>query len=420
MTILEKEIFRLNDYDSKSFITKKRAVEILDTAPEFKKELLKVSGYNDKVLEVLKIGNAKQLIDAIEIIDSQCVKIDIISKIKDVRLHKLLESEKALFEIFSIDNNFILKNNKSDVLEAETRYDAKTDILDYYNFSKFANYCRDLEYEDLVGVIKKYLQSKNVDNNEQRKLRLLYKNDDRKFFIRALTSIQDYKNFGVNFSVFVALMALGKYVESSKNEVFIDNFSVDDSAVYVSFSFLGDTVIDNNMSLSFSLILENDEIKRSAVSFNGMFKLNITREKRTSEIYIKPRGLRKTDNSYPVDLLNYQHRGTVNNVFEKLQDLPKLIDHFINQVSSDAKRISTITHPDDVRKFIGDKVKFSKKPEFRQYKDKIFRKLMSVSVDNTFKLFDLLREVEELFEHDDIVSLNFWRTKLYEALVERN
>jgi hypothetical protein len=67
-----------------------------------------------------------------------------------------------------------------------------------------------------------------VDNNEERSLRLVYKYDDEKFYIRALTSSKDYKDFGINFSVFVALVALGRYVEESKNDVFIDNYVVDD------------------------------------------------------------------------------------------------------------------------------------------------------------------------------------------------
>tara|TARA_X000000368_G_scaffold349207_1_gene289207 strand:- start:49 stop:174 length:126 start_codon:yes stop_codon:yes gene_type:complete len=40
-------------------------------------------------------------------------------------------------------------------------------------------------------------------------------------------------------------------------------------------------------------------------------------------------------------------------------------------------------------------------------------------VSTTFSLFELLRDVEELFEHDDIISINFWRKKLYEALIDR-
>ncbi len=43
---------------------------------------------------------------------------------------------------------------------------------------------------------------------------------------------------------------------------------------------------------------------------------------------------------------------------------------------------------------------------------------MGISVDSTFKLFELFREVEDLFEHDDIISRDFWRMKLYEALIE--
>jgi hypothetical protein len=167
------------------------------------------------------------------------------------------------------------------------------------------------------------------------------------------------------------------------------------------------------------LILENDEIKRSAVSFNGIFKLKWEEDDKKSEIFLKPTGVKKDDKNHPVDLLTYQHRGNVEGVFEKIKKLPDLIDFFINQVSEDAKRISNIQNPDDVRKFIKDKVKNSRKAEFQVYKNEILKKLMSISVDNTFKLFELLREVEDLFEHEDIISINFWRTKLYEALIKK-
>ena len=41
-----------------------------------------------------------------------------------------------------------------------------------------------------------------------------------------------------------------------------------------------------------------------------------------------------------------------------------------------------------------------------------------MEVNSVFGLFDLLRKVEELFG-DDIKSKNFWRQKLYDALINR-
>lgn len=419
MEIIKNNHRKFEEFESSSYITTKELVGTMDAAPEYKEDLIKLFGYKDDKVEVLKVGNARQLLESIKMIDSQCKKIDILTKIKDIQIKKLLESEKAIFELSSIKHPFILKTNKSDLLEAETRYDAKNDILDYYSFAKFANYCRDNDYGDLVGFVKDYLKQKNVDNDDVGKLRLLYSNEEEKFYIRALVSSAGYKDFGVNFSVFVALMALGQYVESSQNEVYISEYLVNESKIYISFSFQERKVVGKDMSLSFSLILENDEIKRNAVSFNGLFKLTFFEGEKASEIFIRPEGFKDSETAYPVDLLNYKHSGSVKTVFEKIQALPKLIDHFIGQVSSDAQKIASITHPDDVRELIWRNVKNSKKAEFQQYKGAILNKLASISVDSVFKLFEVLRSVDELFEHDDVVSVNFWRTKLYNALVNK-
>lgn len=417
--IIESTTRTFEDYDTQSFVNTKQLLKILEKRDEFKDKLISTFDIQEDITKVIKIGNSKSLIDSILETDSKCHKIDIDTSVKDIHLKKMLEAEKAEFQIFNVKNNYVLANNQSDILLGETTYSAKNDILDYYNFSKFANYCRDKDFGDLIDTIKEYLNNKNSSNTEQKSLRLVHKLEDNKYYIRALTSTSGYKDFGINFSVFVALIALGDYVEKSDHEIYINKFKVDDSHIYVSFALKNEVKVNDKITLSFNLILENDEIKRSAVSFNGIFKLKWEENDKKSEIYLKPTGVKKDDNNHPVDLLRYQHRGDVQGVFDKIQKLPDLIDFFITQVSNDAKRISKISHPDDVRKFIRDKVKNSRKSEFQVYKNDILKKLMSISVSNTFKLFELLREVEDLFEHDDIISINFWRTKLYESLIAK-
>ncbi|MAC94756.1 MAG: hypothetical protein CMC96_04565 [Flavobacteriales bacterium] len=400
-------------------MTTTKLLKTLEKRIEFKDKLISTFKVEEDKPQVIKIGNSKSLIDSILEVDSKCHKVDINAQIKDIHLKKMLEAEKAEFEIFNISDEYILKNNQSDLLIGETTYTAKSDLLDYYSFSKFANYCRDKDFSDLIDTIKEYLFSKNSANTDQKSLRLVHKFEDDKYYIRALTSTNGYQDFGINFSVFVALVALADYVEKSNNEIYINKYKVDDSHIYVSFALRNEFKVNEKITLSFNLVLENDEIKRNAVSFNGIFKLRWEESDKKSEIYLKPTGVKKEDKNHPVDLLTYQHRGNVQGVFDKIQKLPDLIDFFISQVSEDAKRISRISHPDDIRKFIRDKVKNSRKAEFQTYKKDILNKLMSVSVTNTFKLFELLREVEDLFEHDDIVSINFWRTKLYESLIEK-
>lgn len=410
---------RFSDFEVDSFVTTKKLIKILERRNQFKDDLISIFDVPEDETGVIQVGNSRSLLDAIFQLENICRKIDINVQIKDIYLKKMLEAEKAEFEIYHITDNYLIKNNKSNVLIAETTYSAKNDILEYYNFSKFANYCRDKEFSDLIDIIKNYLKKENEDNVDERSLRLVHVFNEGKYYIRAITSSDVYQDFGINFSIFVALMALDKYVKDSKKEIYINNYRIDESHVYVSFALKKEFRISDNVSLSFNLVLENDEIKRGAVSFNGIFKLTWKEDDKESEVYLKPRGVKKDDRINPVDLLSYSHRGKVQNVFEKVQKLPDLIEFFVNQVSDDAKRISDISHPDDIRKFIRDKVKNSKKAEFTVYKQQVLNKLMSISVTNTFTLFKLLREVEDLFEHDDIISLNFWRSKLYEALIDR-
>lgn len=417
--ILDRQSKKFNDYASDSFITQKQLLSLLSRQPQFKEELVNLFQIDENKTEVLQIGNSKFLIESLLFLDSQCEKIDINSKVKNVQLKKMLQDEKAIFEIFKITDTEIIKKNKSDLLEVETAYSAKQDMLDYYSFSKFANYLRDKESEDLIDVIKKYLKQKNADNPDSKSLRLLYKKSEDKFYLRTVTSIDNYQDFGLNFSVFVALIALSRYVTESQSKIYIDNYVADDSNLYVSFSLSGGKPINKNLSINFNLILENDEIKRNAVSFNGVFKLTYNDGKKNSEIYIKPKGVKKEDVAFPVDLLTYKHTGNTKSVFDKIKDLPDLIDFFITQVSEDAKNISEIKNPKDVRLHLAKKIKYSKKAEFKKYKDSVFNKLMKITVDNTFNLFEIFREIDELFENEDVISRDYWREKLYESLIEK-
>jgi hypothetical protein len=417
--ILERTTQGFKDYSKDTFVSTTSLIKLLEKKGEFKEDLLRIFKVDEEKTEVFKIGNSKSLIDAIRSLDTQCEKIDISKERKYIYLKKMLEVEKAIFEIFNITDDFILKTNRSDLLEVETKYSAKSDLLEYYNFSRFANYCRDNEYEDLIEIIKDYLRVKNSENNEKVNLRLVYKYDENKYYLRAITSTRDYRDYGINFSVFVALVSLSRYVVKNKNEIYIEHYSVSDSEIYVAFRFSNEIKLKDDLFLAVSLILENDEIKRSAVSFNGVCKLRYLDKDKQSEIYIKPKGLKKEGRNYEVDILTYPHRGSVEKVYEKIEELPIVIEEFINQVSEDAPKIASIKNPDDVRKLIATKVNYSKKKEFQEFKERIFKMLMKITVDNTFQLFELLREVDELFEHNDVVSRDFWRTKLYETLIQR-
>lgn len=147
MILENKEAKTFEDYSTNSFITSKQLLSLIENKDEFKEDLIEIFQIDENKIDVLKVGNSKFLLDSLLNIDSQCEKIDIITKIKNLNLKKMLNEEKALFEIFEITDSFILKENKSDSLLAETRYSAKSHLVGFTKDKK--------KVQDLISEIKK-------------------------------------------------------------------------------------------------------------------------------------------------------------------------------------------------------------------------------------------------------------------------
>lgn len=408
-----------NDYDSESFVNVRQLTELW-MKDQLKEDLFELYSLQNKVSEPIKIGHSKSLIAALNTLDGQCKKIDIDTEVRNVFLDKMLDNEKAIFDILGINDKFILdKNKSSDLLKTETAYSAKNDLLDIFSLSKFANYCNGNEYEDLIEKINSYLKEKNINNTNPLKLRLIYRNEDGKFFVRAYTSANGYKDFGINFSIFVALMAINKYTAKTKEEFFVENYVINDSKLHISFRKKSETELNKNLSLRFGLTLENDEIKRNAVSFNGVFTLVYKKDGKQSEVVVRPKGMKSDEESFPTDLLTYRHQGKVETILERVEKLPQLIEKYINQISKEAKDITEKKNPDSIRELIAKKIKDGRKVEFKTHKQEVLKELNRITVDNMFKLFELLGSIEKLFDQEDVVSVDYWRSKLYEALIEK-
>lgn len=408
-----------NYYDSESFVNVRQLTELW-MKDQLKEDLFELYSLQNKVSEPIKIGHSKSLIAALNTLDGQCKKIDIDTEVRNVFLDKMLDNEKAIFDILGINDKFILdKNKSSDLLKTETAYSAKNDLLDIFSLSKFANYCNGNEYEDLIEKINSYLKEKNINNTNPLKLRLIYRNEDGKFFVRAYTSANGYKDFGINFSIFVALMAINKYTAKTKEEFFVENYVINDSKLHISFRKKSETELNKNLSLRFGLTLENDEIKRNAVSFNGVFTLVYKKDGKQSEVVVRPKGMKSDEESFPTDLLTYRHQGKVETILERVEKLPQLIEKYINQISKEAKDITEKKNPDSIRELIAKKIKDGRKVEFKTHKQEVLKELNRITVDNMFKLFELLGSIEKLFDQEDVVSVDYWRSKLYEALIEK-
>ena len=394
------------------------AIAVLSRDNEYVDKILECFSVDKTKEKVIQIGNVKNLLEDIFDLDSMAEKKDLRVKVRDIVLDKMLEDEAALFTLYGISDLDLVKKLHADHIQVESRYSAKNDVLEIHKLGKFANFCRDNKWSDLLDYINEYIRN-HTKNDEFCSARLIRPIESDRYLLRAVTSDKVYRNYGINFSVLVALLSVNRYAISTKSDVFIDNYQIDDSRVYLSFRLGAPVRISDNLELSFSLILENDEIKDSSVSFSGVFQLMYTSGGRNTNITLRPNTFHYPgEMSYNTDMLTYTHSMSVEKVYDKISNLPLYIEKYVSQVAKYAKAIIDIKNPNEVKSFIVEAVSKAKKDEFSKYKEDVLRKLAAIESNSIFDLFEALRSVEELFG-DDIVSREYWRKKLFTLLFSR-
>ena len=394
------------------------AIAVLSRDNEYVDKVLECFSVDRSKEKVIQIGNVKNLLEDISILDSMAEKKDVRVKVRDIVLDKMLEEEAALFTLYGISDLDLVKKLHADHIQVESRYSAKNDVLEIHKLGKFANFCRDNKWSDLLDYINEYIRN-HTKNDEFCSARLIRPIESDRYLLRAVTSDKVYRNYGINFSVLVALLSVNRYAMSTKSDVFIDNYQIDDSRVYLSFRLGAPVRISDNLELSFSLILENDEIKDSSVSFSGVFQLMYTSEGRNTNITLRPNTSHYPgEMSYNTDMLTYTHSMSVEKVYDKISNLPLYIEKYVSQVAKYAKAIIDIKNPNEVKSFIVEAVNKAKKDEFSKYKEAVLRRLAAIESNSIFDLFEALRSVEELFG-EDIVSREYWRKKLFNLLFSR-
>ena len=420
MSIIKPTRKRYSQEEPQSLANLKQAYSVLSQDNEFIDEVLDcfaVKNDEHTMKEPLLIGNVKQLLADISELDKQTEKIDAIVNLKNIYLEKNLENDHVLFNIYEIQEEELIKRLDADNLTVESQYSARTDIMEYYDFSKFASFLHVNNMDAYARQIWETLRTSAL-HDKKCMARLIYNIEDKKYYIRAVTSENGYKRYGINFSVLVTLLAVNEYVKNKQEHAFIESYEIDDSHITMSIRLDRRIRLDDDMYLTLNLSLENDEIRQSSVILNAEFRVVYKKDEKESDIFIKPTNYPKEHGAYSQDMLTYSHGVNVKTAISKISTLPKMIDKYIQQVSKDAVAIKSIKEPHVVKEYIQQKIQNAKKEDFIGYKPEIIKKLASMEVNSVFELFGLLRKVEELFG-DDIKSKNFWRQKLYDALINR-
>ncbi len=405
MAIVERTTIKNISLDDKGLPVRK-ALKLIENSP-FKDDIIDIFKIARIKNEFIEIPGADTLVNSILAMEQKVNKFDIITPLNKVRCKGFTDEGQAVLEIAEIKDVDLIKKMKTDLVSAETAYSVRFDYFnDLYDIDKYLSFLLQKEYKDIIDTNISMLEKRNIDNNKEKQFRLII-DEKGKLLARALTSSDRYKDYNIAFSVFVTLIQLHELNKADEKSFFVSNYSLTESEIKVVFKNTHSYTFIDNSTLSFSLELSNDEIKREAVKLNGIFSIEIGDKK---DVFIKPEdGVSR--------ILSFTHSATPINVKNKLSDLNLNIKGFISNTIDDFNFVKGIKKPDEIREYLVYKTINAKDKEFKNYKSEIL-KVLSNRVSTIFQLLDIVKSVDDLFKDEHIQAQDFWRYKLYQALIE--
>ena len=380
-------------------------------------KLIKDSDYYDQVIEAfdvealkndfIEIKGAQGLVDTLIEADEEYEKIDIDSLLSNVRLDKYTEDKQIILEISNIKDKSILTKTTSDMIRAESLYSVRSEYLNMFGIDKYLEFCQANDFQDIIDANIDMLNDKADNNKKSKKFRLLKDEEDSKYYVRGITSTNVYRDYNLRFSLFIALIQLHKLSKYKGSNFYVHSYSLTESDLQVIFKTTKTNQVSKDTKIGFALELVNDEIKRDAVKFNGVFTVFMGQQ----EVYVKPEETKSS-------ILSFSHSIGIEKLQERLSTLYIVINDFINSTIEDAKKIKVLTAPDLFREHLLMKVQFSKNAEFNKLYRSQIQSMLSNKVRTIFELATIFDKIELLIEDEHISSLDFWRYKLYQVLMD--
>lgn len=373
---------------------------------EFYDEIIDTFNLDEIENDFIEINGAKHLVDTLIEADEEFEKIDLDCPLKNVRLHKYTDDNQIILDISGIEDSTILSKTKKDSIQPQSLYSVRSEYLNMHGADKFFECCKAHNYQDIIDINIGLLNEKSDNDNNPKKFRLLKKDDE--YYVRAITSTDVYKDYNLRFSLFVTLIELHKLIKYKGYSFYVDSFNLNESDITVLFKSSRTDAISDDTKIGFGIELVNDEIKRDAVKINGLFSVHIA----NTQLFAKPEDPKKCN------ILSFPHKGELNKLKDKTSCLNECIDKFINDTIHDAQQIKVLKSPEFLREYMLMKIKYSKNSEFnKNYREQV-KQMLSNKVSTIFELAVIFNKVELLIGDEHISSLEFWRYKLYQVLMD--
>lgn len=298
-----------------------------------------------------------------------------------------LANPKPLIFNFS---EYVLKGETSNDLDCYAIYDSKNSYFENYDMSKYANRL----YKIGLGGLAHYNLSffKNLATsdprfNKQKSYRLVASNGE--LFLRGITSVSQYFEYGVDFTFVVAMLTLHRDMKQHKgNQYAITGTWLSESKLEL---FVADKIVKDAGEfgkVSSALAISTNDLGQGSLNFTKIVRVG---GRFYNGIYLFP----ENDNSRKNKLVISHSTGS-KRVLNYLNDVGKMLvdtDEFIDEL----KAVKGIKTPDELRAHIERKITSPNSPfkSIQQLRD-IFKTKIDNKISDFVKLLEMCNKAEEL------------------------
>lgn len=372
-------------------------------------ELIEKSNYKDELLELFDFSTIEN--DFVTIRGLGTVMNNVIQR---DRMYKKMDLSCHISNVScakSIDQNTIelLFHDATDIglssVTAKTVYSSKKEFFEgFYKMDKFANFCISEGHFDLLQQNVEHLNKKYADSTAHEKSFRLLKNRNDEYFVRAITSTSHYYDYNIRFSLFVTIIALYNVMKKTNLQFSISYCEYSESFIRVMFRKSGYSKISGLGELSFVLEMSNDEIKREAFKFSGLFTITAEDKGKNVNVFLKPKRIK-------TKLISIKHNFLPSTVIEHLEGLADFISEAEKEMQEDILELSGVKNPDHLRFYLLRKVE--KSQNLSKYK-KLLKEKLDTKITKISELIILMGKVDEVVEELELKE--YLRYLFYEIL----
>lgn len=331
-------------------------------------------------------------------------KEDLKSELKDVTFY-----EKGLFTINfnNIVNNEYFHEIKINEISTIPIYSASRDFFsNLFNMDKYANSLIKLNHKSILESNLKLI--KKVKKIEK-KYRLLHEKNTNKFYLRAIISTGSYNNYDNNLAVVIGLISLHNEMKKSSIIYSLERCEYNESFIRMFFESSESKELENIGRVKNIVEISNDEIKREALRFSGICKIEYGNKKNINgSLFIRPSEINSK-------ILSISHIRTPKNAIKELQNMSDSEKIHLS-LFEDISRISKIKKPDQIKFLVKNKIEKATSEDIKKLKPSLLKEL-NKNADSIITLLNIFNKIQ-LLADEDIDATEYLRYVIYCALIE--